>query len=255
MSNGLMVRACLAYTTELGQGAVRQLRRRGSLPTMALRATGDVYMSDEPKFSFFRLSIKPISPRNGNGGKSHLISPADTAPSEERKANLKRAFFFSGVAILLILANQLGHVKDDSDSNASAAAVAGVKLVLYLQRHPENQVGLVVRFRLSNMGNHPVFYPVRPGTNVPVGQIVTRTSPSSEWMTLSATSQQQGSAGPELIDPSLAWIEMPPGGWVDGQFHDSSWPNGDHAYVVDLKPELTAKIVSLVSPPYHFTTN
>ncbi len=86
---------------------------------MALRATGDVYMSDEPKFSFFRLSIKLISPRNGNGGKSHLTSPAETAPSEERKANLKRAFFFSGVAILLILANQLGHVKDDSDSKES----------------------------------------------------------------------------------------------------------------------------------------
>src|SRR5258708_31534161 len=168
MSSSLMVRACLAYTTVPGQGTARQLRRRSSLPTMALRATGDAYMSDEPKFSFFRLSIKPISPRNGNGGKSHLISPADTAPSEERKANLKRVFFFSGVAILLILANQLGHVKDDSDSNASAASVAGVKLVLYPEQQSENQVGLVVRFRLSNMGNHPVFYPVRPRTHVPL---------------------------------------------------------------------------------------
>src|SRR5258708_34877246 len=110
---------------------------------MELRATGDVYMSDEPKFSFLRLSIKHISPRNGNGGKSHLISPAATAPSEERKAKLQRAFFFSGVAILLILANQLGHVEDYSDSNASAPSVAGVKLVLSSQQQPDNPVGLI----------------------------------------------------------------------------------------------------------------
>ncbi len=213
-------------------------------------------MSDEPKFSFFRLSIKPISSRNGNGSKSHLISPTDTAPGEGRKANLKRVFFFSGVAILLILANQLGHVKkDDSDSNSSAASVAGVKLALYTQEHPENQIGVVVRFRLSNMENHPVFYPVRPGTDVPVGQIVARTSPSSEWMTLSATSQQQGSAGPEFIDHNLAWIEMPPGGWVDGQFSDPGESARDHAYAIYLKPEQTAAAVRNTSQPYHFDRN
>jgi hypothetical protein len=84
---------------------------------------------DEPKFSFFRLSIKPISSRNGNGGKSHSIPFADTVPRQERKANLKRAFFFSGVGILLILANHLSWVKDDSDSNSTALSVARVELV------------------------------------------------------------------------------------------------------------------------------
>jgi hypothetical protein len=215
----------------------------------------EMAMSDEPKFSFFRLSIKPISFRIRNASKSHSISPTDTAPAEERKANLKRAFFFSGVAILLILANQLGHVKDDSDSNSSAASVAGAKLALYPQQHPDNQGGLVVRFRLSNIGNHPVFYPVRPGTTVPVGQIVTRTSPSTEWMTLAVTSKQQTSAAPEFIDPNLAWIEMPPGGWADGELYDPNESRGERAYAIYLKPEPNANVIRIVSETYHSLTN
>jgi hypothetical protein len=206
-------------------------------------------VSDESKFSFFRLSIEPISSRDGNSSKSRLIPSVDTVLRKERKANLNRAFFFSGVGILLILANHLGHVKDHSDSNSTAASVPRVELALCPQHG-----GLVVRFRLSNMGNHPVFYPVRPETNVPFGQIVTRTSPSSAWIALSATSQQQMAADPGYyIDRNLAWIEMPPGGWVDGQFRDPSWPGGDHAYMVELKSEPKAKVVSVVSPPYQFT--
>ena len=38
-------------------------------------------MSDEPKFSFFRLSITPFSSKDGSGQKSSSISPADTAPA------------------------------------------------------------------------------------------------------------------------------------------------------------------------------
>ena len=173
------------------------------------RERWEMAVSDEPKFPFFRLSIKPISSRDGNGSKSHLTSSTDTVPGEERKANLKRAFVFLGLAILLILANQLGHVKDDSDSNSTAASLARIELALYPQQHPENQGGFVVRLGLSNMGNHPVFYPVRPGTNVPLGQIVTRPSSSSEWITLSATSQQQLDAGPGYVDQDLAWMKNP----------------------------------------------
>ncbi|HEV3483616.1 MAG TPA: hypothetical protein VGR97_14955 [Candidatus Acidoferrales bacterium] len=211
-------------------------------------------MSDEPRFSFFRLSIKPISSRDRHDSKSHAVSLTAVVSGEERKADIRRAFFFSGVAILLVLANHLGHVKGDFDSNSTADSVARVELALYPQQQFENHGGFVVRFRLSNMGNHPVFYPVRAGTNVPLGQIVTRTSPSSEWTALSVPSQQQGAAAPGYIDPNLAWIEMPPGGWVEGQFADLGRPGGDHAYLVHLKPEREAKVVSLVSSPYPVTT-
>jgi hypothetical protein len=215
----------------------------------------EMAVPDEPRFSFFRISIKPVSSRDRNGSGSHSVSSTDAVPGEERKADIRRAFFFSGVAILLVLANHLGHVKGDSDSRSTAAAVARVELVLYPQQQLENHASFVVRFGLSNMGNHPVFYPVRPGTNVPLGQIVTRASPSSEWITLAAPSQQQGAAAPGYIDPNFVWIEMPPGGWVEGQFPDLLRPGGDQAYVVQLKSEPKAKVVSLVSSPYHVTTN
>jgi|CZKC01.1.fsa_nt_gi hypothetical protein len=211
-------------------------------------------MSDEPKFSFFRLSIKPMSSRNGNGSKPHLISSIDTAPDEEQRANIKRMYFFLGVAILLVLANQLGKVKDDSDLNSSASSLAGTKLDIYPQQHPDNHVGLV-RFRLSNMGNHPVFYPVPPGTNVPNGQIVTRISTSSAWITLPATSQQQGSITPQYVDRNLVWIEMPPGGWIDGEFSDSGESIGEHAYAIFLKPKRTAATARFVSETYYFDRN
>lgn len=170
-------------------------------------------MSDEPKFSFFRLSITPFSSKDGSGQKSRSISPADTAS----------AFFCLGVAIVLILANQLGRIESYS---TAAASVAGIKLTLYPQQHRGNQVGLVYKIRLSNMGSHPVFYPVRPGTNFPVGQIVVRDSSSSEWMSHPGSSKQVASTAPGFIDPNPAWIEMPPSGWADGEFHDHSESQG-----------------------------
>ena len=206
-------------------------------------------MSDEPKFPSRPPSRKSSLLGNGNGHKPHFAPPSEIAHEEERKANLKHAFFFLAVASLLILADRLGRVGEAPNSNSSQPSLQGVTLVLHPRAHVESQVGLIVLFRLSNMGNHSVFYPVRPGTNAPVGQIVTRTSPSSEWMTLSATSQQQWSAGPEFIDRNLAWIEMPPGGWVDGEFSDPGESAGDHAYAIVLKPERTAAAVRITSQP------
>jgi len=202
-------------------------------------------MSDESKFSFF----SPVD-------QAHIYQewqqtlPTDSALDTERKANLRRAIFFAGVAILLIVANQLRHVKEDSDSHSSAAFVAGVKLVLYPEQHGDNQ-GLLLRFRLSNMGNHAVFYPVRPGTDVPIGQIVTRASVSSEWMALFGSSKRMASAVPEFNDSNLTWIEMPPGGWVDGEFSDPGDSAGARAYSIFLKPDRTADKARILSQPYH----
>ena len=210
----------------------------------------EIAMSDQAKVPLFRLSTKARSSENGNGRKSHLISTADAAP--ERKANLKRAFFFLAVAFLLILASQLRRVGETPDSISTRAFGRGISLSLSPRREGGNQIGFVVQFQLRNAGNRSLFYPARPGTSAPVGQIVSRASGSSEWMTPSGTLKQQGAAVQELIDRNLAWIEMPPGGWVDGAFQDPKEFPGWHAYAIYVKAERNADEVLIVSEPYHF---
>jgi hypothetical protein len=125
-------------------------------------------MRDHLKFSWFRLSIEPISPKSEEGTKAHLISPTDVALGQQRKANLKGALFCSVIAILLILANNSGHSRNEFDPPSLAASPAGVSLIGYPQHSREKRIGSVVRIRLSNTGNHPVFY---PAVEVPLLQL------------------------------------------------------------------------------------
>src|SRR6266851_5088347 len=193
-------------------------------------------MSRSPKFSVFLPWVEPSSYSKTNGDKQRLLSPNDGGAREERKANIKRAWFFATVAVLFVLANQLGHVRNASDSNSGPASAASVTLTLSRLEGPRERVGFSVRFRLSNGGKHSIFYPARAGTNAPFGQIVARTSPSSEWISLSTTSKQQVSPVSGFMDANLTWIEMPPGGWVDGEFHDANESSEEHAYVIYVKP-------------------
>lgn len=207
-------------------------------------------MFDEPKVSSLPPSTKSLS-GNGNGHEPQFVPPSEADQQKERKTNLKHALFFLAVAFLLILADRLGRISEVPSSN-SRPFVPGVTLVLHPRAHVGSRVGLIFRFRLNNLGNHSVFYPVHPGTNVPVGQIVTRTSPSSEWMLLSSTLQD---TVPEIIDRNLVWIEMPPGGWVDGEFSDRGESAGDRAYAIFLKPDRNGDEVRIISEPYHFNPN
>ena len=198
-------------------------------------------------------SRKSSTSSNGNGHKCHSDRPSELAHREERKANLKHAVFYVAVALVLILAGRLGRVSKAQHSTASQPSGQGVTLVLRLQARLETQFGLTVRFRLGNAESHSVFYPVYPGTNVPVGEIVTRASSSSDWMPLSAKSQLQWS--PESIDRTLRWIEMPPGGWVDGEFSDPGMRGGEHAYAILLKPGRDADPLRILSEPYNSGRN
>src|SRR6266849_8555627 len=110
-----------------------------------------------PKFSVFLPWVEPSSSSKTNGDKQRLLSPNDGDASEERKANIKRAWFFATVALLFVLANQLGHVKNASDSNSAPASVASVSLTSSPREGPGDRIGFSVRFRLSNKGNHSVF--------------------------------------------------------------------------------------------------
>ena len=162
---------------------------------------------------------------------------------------------FHLVAVLFVLADQLGHVKNRSHSNSGLASAELVSLTLSRREGPGDRPGLSVRFRLSNRGNHSVFYPIRAGTNVLLGQIVTRSLPSSEWISLSITSQEPVSAVQGFMDTNLTWIEMPPGGWVDGEFHDAGESPGEHAYVIYVKPARNASGIRIVSNSYHSLAN
>lgn len=177
-------------------------------------------------------------------------SPPDGDDAEERPANIKLAGFFAVVALLSVLAEHLGRVEDRTDANLSPDSTTLVSLTLSPLERSGDRAGFSVRFRLSNKGNHSVFYPTGATTSGPIGQLVGRASPSSDWISLSSTSQQQVAGVQELVDANLTGIEMPPGGWVDDEFHDAGESPDEHAYVIYLKSARFANGIGIVSKSY-----
>src|SRR5260370_13384857 len=174
-------------------------------------------MSRRPKFSVFRAWVRPSSSRKTNGDslRPHSVPIKD---EEERQANLKLACFFAVVALLFALGEHLGHVQERKDANLGADSTALVSLTLPPPQRSGNRAGFSVRFRLSNRGNHSIFYPVRTEPNMPIGQHVARIALPSDWTSLSSTSAQRLPAVQGGNDPNLRWIEMPTGGWADSEF-------------------------------------
>ena len=113
--------------------------------------------------------------------------------------------------------------------------------------------GYVVRFRLTNQGTRAAFYPVRPGSNVPVGHVVYRTSGASEWMALPWSPTSIPSSQP--VDQSFAWIEMPPGALRSGisrspqQLHQR-WPRRAVSTVAGRRQTLPAGRARIRSREY-----
>ena len=210
-------------------------------------------MSGTPKFSPIRTWAKPHTDKGTNGDELRSSSGSDPQSAEDRKAVLKRAAFFVTVAILFVLVNHVGYLKNSSQGNASAGFPASVNLTV-LPLEPVAG-GIALRFVLSNRGNHSVFYPVGAGTNAPVGRIVARASPSSEWVILSGNSGHGVSAIQQSMDSNVAWIEMPPGGSVEGEFHEEGQFHGEHAYAIFLKQLPSANAVMTVSNSYVFPAN
>ena len=100
------------------------------------------------------------------------------------------------------------------------------------------------------MGEHAVFYAVHLGTDVPIGQIIVQDTGSSARTDPSAVAHDQA---PEALDSQLAWIEMPPGGWIDGEFEDRVESPGDHVYAIILKLDRDAPSFRITSAPYGYT--
>lgn len=207
-------------------------------------------MRRSPKFSLFRPWVEPSSFSKTNGDKLRFLSPGDGEAGQDRKTNLKLAWFFATVAVLFVLADQLGRVQKQTDANFAPDSTALVSLKVLSPVRSGNGSGFSVRFRLSNRGNHSVFYPVDTTTRAPAGQLVARTSPASDWTSVSSTSNERVAAVRNFTDQNLTWIEMPPGGWVDGEFSDSGDWTGEHAYAIFLKPSRNAGTVRILSEPY-----
>jgi len=51
------------------------------------------------------------------------------------------------------------------------------------------------------------------------------------------------------------WVEMPPGGWVDGEFHDPGESPGEHAYAIYVKPARDVSVIRIVSNSYPSLAN
>lgn len=202
------------------------------------------------QFSLFRSWVPSSSSRKTNGDKLGLLSPGDGDGWQDRKANLKLAWFFGTVAVLFVLADQVGRVQKQTDANFAPDSTALVSLKVLSPVRSGNGSGFSMRFRLNNRGNHSVFYPISTTTGAPVGQLVARTSPASDWTSLSGTSNERVAAVRNFTEQNLTWIEMPPGGWVDGEFPDTGKAPVEHAYAIYVKPTRDANEIRIVSNSY-----
>jgi len=199
---------------------------------------------------------------SGNGTGPRGVLGRHPGNQQERKQNLKYATFYLVVAVLLFLANQLA--KHPRGDGSQSDAVLNVGFDLSVGRKPEpirarndsaEEATYVIRFRLTNRGNQSVFYPVYPGTNRPIGRIVYRVTPGSEWIRLSWPIKPISPPAVSRVEGDVAWVEMPPGGWVDGVYDDPGSPGRDHAYELDLKVATNDKVTRFFSEPYRLNSN
>ena len=113
----------------------------------------------------------------------------------------------------------------------------------------------VVRFRLTNQGNQPIFYPVFPDTNRPIDQVVYRVAPQADWKPLSEPETSPSTRAQLNGRSHVAWIEMPPERWADGEYEDPGSPAGDHAFELEVKVATDGKVRPLLSRAYSVNTN
>ena len=197
---------------------------------------------------------------SGNGTGHQGLMDRHAEKQEERARNLKCAIFCLAVGVLLFLSNQFA--KQGQADGKQANALSNVGLDLSVGRTPESTgndptkgATYAILFRLTNRGNQSVFYPVDHGTNRPVGRLVYRVAPGSEWVVLRWPKEPTSTLALPTVEGKVAWIEMPPGGWVDGIYDDPGLPRGDHAYEIDLKIATNDNVIRFISQPYRLNAN
>lgn len=199
-----------------------------------------------------------VLPMPGNGMPRNQQSSDDP---KDRRQLLKYAFFYLTVAAVLFVTDQVAKSPTASANRAQWRSSVHIDLsVVHKPKRdrPDSSLAAegtyLVRFRLVNHGNQPIFYPVSSDTNRPIGEIVHRVGAQSEWKSLSG-SELSAPARPQLHGGSVTWIEMPPGGWLDGEYEDPGSPTGDHAYELVLKTGADSKLEPLLSRAYPINAN
>lgn len=195
-------------------------------------------------------------PAFGNGSSPQGVLYDNGRDPQERRPNVKYAIFYLVVAALLFFFNQLakrrpaGAFPSDPASNVKIDLSVGDKAEPSRAGNEQmRETRYVIRFRVTNRGNQSIFYRVYSNTNRPAGHIVYRVAPAAEWIPESPASD---SSQPS-VESNFAWVEMPPGGWVDGIYDDSRTPKGDHAYEFDVRT--VDKMTRLFSRPYRVNGN
>lgn len=209
-------------------------------------------MTGRPKLFRFDTWAKPSSAHGTNGNKLRSLSEPD---AHEHRTRVRVAQFFVLTALLFVLADYLGRVQDHTGANLVPDSTSQVQLSLSPPQRSGNGSGFTVRFRLSNKGNQSVFYPTGSTAKVPLGQLVARAPSTSDWMGLSASSKQLVPPVGGFGDSKLDWIEMPPGGWVNGDFQDSGESPGEHAYAIYVRISREGNGIWIVSRPYSALVN
>ena len=180
---------------------------------------------------------------------------------KDRTQLLKYAILYLVIAAILFVTNQ--NAKNTMAGRNQLQSPSNLHIDLSVTRKSEpNRLGsnaawggtYVVRFRLTNEGNQPIFYPVSANTNRPIGHLVYRINSRSDWGLLSAP--ELSPSTPAQLNPKgqIAWVEMPPGGWADGEYDDPGFPAGEHAYALDLKFAADGKVSHVLSHPYLTST-
>lgn len=198
-------------------------------------------------------------PTSSNGTGRQDVVDRDSEKQQEQARNLKFAIFYLAVGVLLFLANRVAKQPQADGNQPNAVLTAGLDLSVGKPEPTGNdqteRATYAIRFRLTNRGNQSVFYPVYPGTNRPIGHLVYRVAPGSEWVALSWPKDPTSALARPSVEGKIDWVEMPPGGWVDGIYDDPGSPRGDHAYELDLKLASSDNVVRFVSHAYRVSAN
>ena len=182
---------------------------------------------------------------------------------KDRTQLLKYAIFYFVVAAILFVTNQAAKNPMADRNQSQSPSNLHVDLSFARKLEP-NRLGSnaagggtgVVRFRLTNQGNQPpIFYPVSADTNRPMGQLLYRIAPGSDWRPLSAPELSPTTPAQVNVRGHIAWVEMPPGGWADGEYEDPGSPAGEHAYELDLKLAADGNVSPLLSGAYTVSAN
>lgn len=94
----------------------------------------------------------------------------------------------------------------------------------------------IVRFRLKNTSENPIFYLVDYDTNELIGTILSRTSETEDWVTMN---MRRGKT--EGVGSASDWRELLPNASIEFDFADLSTRTGCHALsiLINDKPEHT----------------